>query len=395
MRVPKHFRSRNIVLPWLVLSLLVGVPIAAWSQRRLIPIHIANSKIEPFGRDGSWVWGMDRGQFILLRTSDRGRTWSKCSAPDAFTHFIEDEDSVITGSDQDSLDQYPFSVSLPDGNTVWITWITHTTKGFPSTIGTAHTGDECESWNVVYADFPRLRGNRFPPSQYLKTQFIGADGWALVFEDPATAMCHQLFLGTIDGGQSWQWPPTSETGNFPPESCPDSRWNFRSSREGWLTHPNLYADYSRVLWRTFDGGQTWQNISAQIRLPSGITDGTSNTFLMSMPGFSPMFSGAGTLGVVYIYSPTAQTVANGGKLQQKFVIYRTSDQGKSWELSKVFNSNSDQYQCALFQDDLRGFACINHDLAYTNDGGVTWSRHRVPWGLKPGVLFYGKTHCGP
>ncbi len=300
------------------------------------PVYVANAQLARFGASSGWLWGIQTGRWVLLSTSDEGRSWSTCTTPRELTNFIEAEDKLITGSDQNDVTQYPLSTSFSNENTAWISWIVHASNGLPTAIVTAHSSDRCQTWNIVSAEFPELVGSSdFPANQYLKAQFVGINGWALLFEDPATAMCPGGFVRTTDGGRSWKWIASSELNKFPSGGCPVGSWNFRNADEGWLTRTNPYdSNASEILWRTTDGGATWMNLSKAITLPPEIKDGGSIVFDISVPAFSSANTKIGTLAILYTFCPSQCS-------SWLLAIYRTNDDGSSWRLAKSFPRNDD------------------------------------------------------
>ncbi len=357
-----------------------------------VPTHLLGARLAPTGENSAWVWGIENGQFALLNTSDQGRSWSTCYLPAALGEFVQNERTLLKEDDQNFMHEIPLSPSFPDANNVWLTWTERTKEDLTSRIVTAHSTDQCQSWNLVTAFWPHaIPPDHFPDIQYLTTQFNGQNGWALVSEDPATGTCPQAFLKTVDAGRSWQWTPFApDAQNSPPINCPLSEWHYDNPEESWLSHPNYTGEYSRIFWKTTDGGQSWKNLSAQIKLPESIPGSNSFIRSMSLPAFSPTNSNIGTLGIIFNHATEEEV--NRSRQHEVLAIYRTTDAGKSWQLSKVSENFPDAGGRLTFQDDLHGFFCVYHSvdkntvdtsLDYTSDGGFTWTKHKLPAGLDP------------
>jgi hypothetical protein len=381
-------------LALLVLCLLASARPSVLAQTGVntVPIHLSGARPAPTGENSAWVWGIENGRFVLLSTSDQGRSWSTCHLPAAIGEFVQNEHTLLNEDDQNFMHELPLSPSFPDANSVWLTWTERTKEDVTSRIVTVHSTDQCQSWNLVTAFWPHaIPPPHFPDIQYLTTQFLGQNGWALASEDPGAGTCPQAFLKTADAGRSWQWTPFSpDAQNSPPINCPLSEWHYGSPEESWLSHPNYTGEYSRIFWKTTDGGQSWKNLSAQIKLPDSVQGSNSFIRSMSLPAFSPTNPDIGTLGFIFIHATDEEV--NRSRQHEALAIYRTTDAGKSWQLSKVSENFPDAGDSLTFQDDLHGFFCDYHSadkntvdtfLDYTSDGGITWTKHKLPTGINP------------
>jgi hypothetical protein len=244
----------------------------------------------------------------------------------------------------------------------------------------------------------------------MHVQFIGDDGWALLFGNPEVGSCPSALMRTLDAGKSWQWlPAEAQRSYIPSQGCPPSRLKLTDSTGGWLTQPDYFGDYSQSLWRTTDGGRSWTNLSSQIKTPDVLAGDNSNTLEMNPPGWSPVDSANGTLGILYNKTTSQETDDDAQqdtpqnarqdvpdeKIQQTLAVYRTADRGNSWRLVKVFGGISDRESHLTFADDRHGFVLIENnetnllanDLAYTTDGGLTWIRHKLPQGVSAGGVI--------
>ena len=144
---------------------------------------------------------------------------------------------------------------------------------------------------------------------------------------------------TTDGGTTWQ-----SAGNF--GSLPQiSRVRFGDAMHG------LVAAQARQLWRTTDGGQTWSVVTTNF-------DGNND------------WSG-GILDMTFITPTTVVAVTGSG------LIVRSTDAGASWQ---VFASGMTFTSRVFFRDALVGIV-VGQGILRTTDGGLSWARD--PGALSP------------
>lgn len=295
-------------------------------------VSLSQAGLAPFGPNSIWVWGIEGDRFALLRTNNVGRSWTSCSLPAGLSEFVQNENGLSGASEYWRTN--PPAASFSDANSGWLTWISITKEGVPNAVVTAHTTDRCRTWSVATEDWGKLvdAGDGIPsepaatPQYYaqrnIATQFIGRNGWALVWGTIEPRCCQDL-MRTIDGGKTWQWIPATAHGSG--YSGPLVRWNFLSLLRAWLTIPDIYDDGSSILWRTADGGQTWENLSPQIRPPDELTEGFISQD-MSVPAFSSTNPSVGTLGILY-FEPMDAPSGKGNV--NDLAIYRTTPMGVS------------------------------------------------------------------
>ena len=208
-------------------------------------LHI--SGLAPLDQNSAWAWGLKNKNFLLLNTNDQARHWKNCSLPGELAEFIDDQHKNINVPDEDFLYEIPLSISAPDLNNAWIAWLTKTNTGVPARVVTAHTSNRCESWTVNSASEPptpspaKLLEKRNPFSATMYVQFIGDEGWALLFGNPEVGSCPSAAMRTRDAGKSWQWiPAEAQRSYIPSQGCPSPRLKFSDLTEGWLTQIGLF-----------------------------------------------------------------------------------------------------------------------------------------------------------
>lgn len=114
---------------------------------------------------------------------------------------------------------------------------------------------------------------------------------------------------TTDGGRSWQAIPV-QRGNW------YTQMHFRTAQEGWLIDSNIFMSTS-VVFRTRDGGQTWR----MVELPAG----------------------TGTLSGIHFAD-----ALHGLIIDQRGQVLRTEDGGDTWVLQ---SSGSETFLGAVFMLD--------------------------------------------
>jgi photosystem II stability/assembly factor-like uncharacterized protein len=89
----------------------------------------------------------------------------------------------------------------------------------------------------------------------LSVTFVSTqDGWLLAREPCGATVCLSLWR-TYDGGQSWNTIATPPAAHAPGPCCQGvAQVRFADTRNGWLFAPEL--------WSTHDGGATWARVTA-------------------------------------------------------------------------------------------------------------------------------------
>jgi photosystem II stability/assembly factor-like uncharacterized protein len=215
-----------------------------------------------------------------------------------------------------------------------------------------------------------------------QAQFIGQEGWMV-------GSTGQV-LHTVDGGRTWVLQPLPD---YPSSRGPINRFDlggvcFVDRRHGWVSP----GEYSPYLWRTGDGGTTWEPESvgnnwwcihpAKIAfadtlhgwLVSGwVWDGvpircSGDIFATTDGGrsWTRQDSSRGWFGVWAATPRQSWTVGWYGWAG------RTTDGGVTWLIQQITPDKT--LYGITFYDTLQGWACGDiGTIVHTTDGGITWA----------------------
>jgi len=168
-----------------------------------------------------WVVG-DQG--VLLHTTNSGSNWSQVS-----TGFSDDFLSICR-----------------NGSSLWI-------AGENEAIILSH--DDGNSWQKVHST---LGGKPARKIQFIDTSI----GWALFSDSTGGSM-----VKSTDGGMSW-----SSLSGFPStQASYFSDFEFVNEMQGWLLAKDISSD-DDFLYKTIDGGSSWQRVDSETRTSSEYTD---------------------------------------------------------------------------------------------------------------------------
>ncbi|MCL4352644.1 MAG: YCF48-related protein [Firmicutes bacterium] len=304
-----------------------------------------------------WVLGSD----FLLKTTDNGQHWTDVW-PARFPQQEVDFVSTAVGYGLGEEDN-PYAV-----------------------LKTVNGG---KGWTVVNAD---------PPADFSQISFVGSAGWAIA---DATDGSRVEVFRSENGGVSWRLLSSEPTS--------------LSLSIKMFTKEIGVLDTFETLYKTTDGGVTWQAIADNAPGPTPLTDylspvhewlinsvsewGTKATLTWSA-------NGGRSNRVVYIW-PQESNVSyipgsidfineqNGWVWMQKMVrtgklitkpgssrrvplvgeinlLYHTSDGGKTWSITRLPQDLSPGADALDFVSNRRGYLFVNNTLLYTTTGGRRW-----------------------
>ena len=309
--------------------------------------------------DGGVGWGTGRvkdGQgTLIVRTTDGGNSWTNITPPEA----------VYTNIGR-SMEPSTFFL---DASHAWVLYW-ETDKWSPqSGVELWATSDGGANWKG--AKIP-ITGYTLQYFRNVQIGFVDQNvGW--VFAKVGRAQTRE-FIGlftTNDGGASWQMMVTSDSANLPSIGTKNGA-AFRNSLEGWITGANTVDDPSALIWRTYDGGNSWAKQTLPLPDVEGVpTDLFTNAEIacaLSVPKF-----------VDFQYQYAYMTLkCSGGSLSEPLaVIYWTYDTFSTWHTMKLPKpeGNLEFYGIynGWYSQAAESGTSFSYEILSTADGGTTWN----------------------
>jgi len=291
----------------------------------------------------AWVVApqIDQASTLVFRTADGGQTWQEASIKSWWTKqitAINAQDSWIT--------------SVPDAGTPNVVELLRTTNGGKSWFKIASTTATAQD----------TASGLLPPGTDISgVSFLNASvGWATGSSNTAD---FAWFYMTTDGGSTWQHQTLSLPTNVTATQLVISPPTFFTSNDGILPVSFFNgSDYQADIYRTQDGGRTWEST-----IPIPVTYGGDTRFLDMNHWLLPNDSADGT------------------------IIYMTRDGGQSWSKIEPKAAFKDIQSINLVSnntgwaigDNLPASSPALNDrdnitfLLKTTDGGYTWEK--VPY----------------
>jgi photosystem II stability/assembly factor-like uncharacterized protein len=300
------------------------------------PTPTATRPTDAFLRDAAFIdeqcgWlvhgvGNDAGERIgteLLATCDSGQTWTTrytTTASLGEIDFISQQqgwmvisDTLHTTTDSGHTWQ-PFAthvltrVARVDFVDAQHGWVRSATR-YPNH-GLLRTTDGGQSWQEL--DEPCSSFWRPGIASFVSP----TDGWLLCGSTPGAGHQLKILYRTTDGGQSWQQiprnadPPDPAAGDLPFGGYLQGFF-FLDDEHGWMSSGRF--PYSSI-YRTTDSGQTWDYIDSGVG-----SDGTKGRLHFTSP----------THGTMLMRVDNDSDAPQG--MQMRYVLVRTTDGGQSWE----------------------------------------------------------------
>ena len=295
-----------------------------------------------------WAIGglVDPGEHVLY-TEDSGLTWTDLTPP---------EENAPSG------DRKTATGFFQDGLTAWV--IFSNTSGItPAESVVWRTQDGGLTWQVSQPlDITNL-SEFYNPSHL---QFVdGQTGWLMVHV--GVGMNHDYFVlyRSSDSGFTWErlLDPYNDSSGI--MSCSKTGMLFTDATNGWLTGDCHGVAAGVLLFKSSDGGRTWERIT----LPDPAT----------APGlFSDMLAACGSYDPFFFSNDLGHLAVNCTNYTQdpptyQYYVFTTRDGGSTW------TSSTYPGESLYFFSANTGWA-LAKNIHRTSDGGLTWKAiSNVTW----------------
>lgn len=318
----------------------------------------------------STLIGYAAGSSGIYKTTDGGQSWTKKSSGQLLhVHFINNTNGFAVGSDG-------LIMKTTDGGNTWETTQHNSSCALSSVFMTSSnsifafgycgnilkTSNAGVTWqNISNASGLGFYGVHFP------TPLIG---YAI-----GGTMGHSLVYKTNNGGSSWEVLP------FDPISTLLST-HFINADTGFITSETYY------LFRTFNGGTTWDTVSLMMGPGESICFPNSDTGYVV--GFGGQIRSTRDRGITWntqnsnttnnlraVHFPSSKVgyISSWPGYGGDNVLVKTIDAGNTWFTIPC------QYSASFslfFTDDNTGYIIGGYGIMKTTDGGITWTNHPVP-----------------
>lgn len=301
--------------------------------------------IDMLNPDSGWgIGGVDGVNDRIVKTNDGGKTWQDVSPPEPGLA----ESQLITA--------IGYFQSL---ETAWVSFY-NTNPGLPSQPAVWRTLDGGQTWQPSQPLDVSGLVETFAPSNL---QFVDAQsGWMLVHVGVGMSHDYVMLYRSKDGGATWErlLDPDSEI-----QACYKTDMLFTSAQDGWLTGTCSGVAPGVWLYRTGDGGVTWQPV--QLPAPESRPDLFTN-FENGCGSDQPAFLDAQT-GFIVV---TCELLGTDPRVVDYF-LYSTHDGGQSWSQASYPGGE------LVFFDAQTGLA-LGKEIYSTEDGGKSWKKiSEVTW----------------
>ena len=344
------------------------------------PLHIAPTAItsvtsvnilEIVMVDGSIGWGIGvipgEKDKLVLRTADGANTW-KIVTPSQALYENVGESYDVAGCFRDA--DHGWLIFYREGEA----------PGKEMRVWATENGGT--SWTSALLPMSGYRADTFSDP---KIGFVDNNtGWVFVKIGTGQNGDEVGLYTTHDGGKSWTAMVTSGSENLPLEGKKTGAV-FRDTLEGWIGCENTAEHPDRVLWHTFDGGNSWyqQAVSSPygIGIPAGLLINPDYRCSMTPPKFvDTLYQCAWS---VLRCSPDP----SGGPGSEISVLYWTFDRFASWKTIRLPNSEGD----LSFYGTEYGWYAVRTDpgadspfeILFTENGGENWrTAAQLAWDSK-------------
>ena len=275
----------------------------------------------------------------VLRTSNGGVTWTDLTPPEAAAPIGEHKKA--TGYFQDTQ----------------VAWVIYSNASgiTPKSPIVWHTQDSGSTWLASQPLDTTDLTEFYNPSNL---QFVnGGSGWLIAHVGVGMNHDYIVLYRSNDGGLTWErlLDPYNDTNGI--MGCSKSGMLFTDATHGWLTGDCHGVAAGVLLFRSSDGGATWERIS--LPDPAG-APGLFSNFQAACGSYSPFFFG-NDLGHLSVNCANYDQ----DPITYQYYVYTTQDGGTTWT-SSTYPGEALHF---LFPDS--GWA-FSKQIRRTTDGGITW-----------------------
>jgi photosystem II stability/assembly factor-like uncharacterized protein len=302
--------------------------------------------------DGWAIGGLSKASDHVFRTQDGGATWHDVTPPEPAPPA--DQPVAALGF-------------FKDVSSAWVAYGPADMGVIPPSVFVWHTNDGGTSWQSGNVD-TSTSSDAFSP--WYLTFSDDQHGWLMVFLGAGMMHNYVAIFATSDGGTTWAdiLDPFTDVGGI--QSFAKTDMVFMDAHTGWLTRDGNGVDPIPHVFRTTDGGVTWNRIDmpTPIQMPNLFTDYACGTYTANRFSLTSA-----------IFAMKCEDVATFQK--QLNFQYVTTDGGQTWQTLPL----PTEYSISAINDGLlyfdpnHGFA-LGRNIYQTTDGGQTWTLiKQVTW----------------
>ncbi|MCI0521447.1 MAG: exo-alpha-sialidase [Chloroflexi bacterium] len=288
---------------------------------------------------------------LTLKTGDGGAAWRDVSPP---------EPVPPEGTSKEAIGYFL------DDLTAWVTFYNPGGYPPPNPATVWHTRDGGQTWQASAPLDTSELAEIFGPTDL---QFVDAqNGWLLSHVGVGMNHDYVVLYRTQDGGATWQrvLAPFNDVSGV--QACMKNELYFSDAQNGWLTGSCNGVAAGVLLFKTADGGETWQAVN----LPEPAKEaGLFESFEVGCGSSTPAFFSA-QQGYIVV---SCERFTSDPRRTDHF-LYSTQDGGESWQSAPYPGG------ALRMLDPLNGWA-LGKDIYLTSDGWRSWSKiSQVSWEAK-------------